>query len=154
MNIYHGSAYNHNKLQPGFNHSKILVKWDTVENNKWLYGTTDKNQAILLGLASSIEKKYDIKEFHNSGAHIKIVSYNKVLPKIDLKDITVYLYTCEKNGDWVKNNNQYNKIDTEYKTQKTITPLTIEIIDIDAWMVEHRYTLELVYPNKPGSSGW
>ena len=61
--LYHGSLYKQNELMPGFKRSGKLVQWDGIENNTYLYATTDQLEAISLGLGSALEKELDSRRF-------------------------------------------------------------------------------------------
>lgn len=134
--LYHGSGFNNSLLKPGFNHTGILVKWDQTENNKFLYATTDRDTAIELGFASSIEKTFEIDRFHVENKSI-IIESQKLLSLANLKKVPVFLYTIvvKEKDDWIKNINPNNNINTEYKTSKTINSISsIEKIDISSWL--------------------
>lgn len=154
MFVYHGSAYDQKKLQPGFNHTKQLVQWDDVESNQYLYGTTDKTQATVLGFAALLDKNYGLTEFHHRGKKITVVLDDKSVKSLLKKDLIVYLYSCNKDNLWIKNNNPKNNLSTEYKTQETITPARKTRINITDWLSEHGYSLTVLRNNKLGSQSW
>lgn len=156
--LYHGSAYLHTELKPGFLHSGIEVQWDVNESNRFLYATTDKNTAIELGFASSIEKAFNLHAFQSKDNDIKIVLDEvKSLPRLeDLFHLPVYLYTLRPRSldHWVPNHNAHNGLTTEWKTQATIrTFLSREQVDVKAWCVEQRKTLH-IQSHAPSFTRW
>ncbi|MDD2879726.1 MAG: hypothetical protein PHQ58_04770 [Rhodoferax sp.] len=135
--LYHGSAYRHTELMPGFNRTGSLVEWDKTENNKFLYATADRDSAIELGFASSIEKKFYLDRFKSSGRMLLIETPDKTLTVSKLYELDVFLYDIivTVNDGWVKNNNQHNGITTEFKTPKTITSIEkCEKINVREWL--------------------
>lgn len=134
--LYHGSAFKTEPLRPGFHHSNTLVTWDNTESNKFLYATTDRDEAIMLGFASSIEKKYDLHNFKNVGNSIQVtLQFDKPSWK-DLAKLPLYLYIIpvRQNDHWVKNTNPDNQIETEWKTDRVIQDAVVEVIDLTAWL--------------------
>jgi len=122
--LYHGSMFSQNELMPGYKRSGELVQWDKTESNAWLYATTEESMAILLGIVSAWEKTFDMT-FSKIEEDKKIIyaEFGTEIKKItDLMDVPVYLYEIAKRDEdkWVKVNNPYNNIDTEWKTQSTI----------------------------------
>lgn len=136
--LYHGSGFKHDELKPGIMHSGKLVKWDKTESNEWLYATTVKEEAIRLGFASSVEKKYPLDRFNWDGKTL-LMTFSGHKPTVtQLSDLDLFLYTIHWDKDiWKKVNNQHNNIDTEYKTKSIIRPNAIELreqIDIALWL--------------------
>ncbi len=132
--LYHGSGFKQSELKPGYEHTQKLVSWDRYESNAYLYATTEKTQAILLGISSTWEKKWDLKRTHID--HEKSVielEFYKENPGLDrLHDVDCWVYTLDYEPNiWVKNRNPYNGIDTEYKTKSTIDKIIrVEQIDV------------------------
>lgn len=124
--LYHGSAYKQDELMPGFNRSGKLTEWDGTENNTWLYTSDSKDAAILLGIASAIEKKFLLDGYHTDEKKKQItIEMSKDAEPIspqDIYDLDVYIYTLRADGDdgWHLNANPQNNIKGEYKTQLTI----------------------------------
>lgn len=135
--LYHGSLYKQAELMPGFKRSGKLVQWDGIENNTYLYTTTDKNEAIGLGLGSTIEKKFNSRRFSTYDNNI-VVYFTGSTPTIeDIHGLEIYVYTLTPTpqDNWVKNNNPFNNIDTEWVTQATIKSITkCERVDIKKWL--------------------
>lgn len=124
MDLYHGSMYKQNELMPGFKRSGELSNWDRYESNMYLYVSSHRNSAVLLGIASAMEKTHDLSSVSiNEKDKTIIAKFNKKPPPVDdLYDLEVYLYTIAYRAEdgWVKNKNPFNKIETEYKTKNTI----------------------------------
>lgn len=121
--LYHGSAFKQDELKPGFLHSSKIVVWDKYENNTYLYATTSIKSAGLLGFSSALEKKYKLHltEIDEDSNTIDLVFEGNPPDKEDILDIDVYLYMLKYDPEiWIKNNNPFNKINTEYKTKATI----------------------------------
>jgi hypothetical protein len=138
--LYHGSRFKQNELQPGYNHSRQLVKWDQTENNTFLYATSVRDTAIELGFASSLEKLFDVTYFKVEGKEILIECASELKLK-DLAIVPVYLYKIEcKDADgWKKNDNEHNGITTEYKTHNCIRAILLcERVDITQWLKGYR----------------
>lgn len=99
-----------------------------------------------LGFASSIEKAYHLPEYHTDGNKIRILSKD-TLSLASLYNLDVYIYTIEHTDDdeWVKNDNAANKLDSEWKTTKTITKfLKLEKLDVKEWLKDKEVTIEKV----------
>lgn len=128
--LYHGSTYAQVELKPGIERSGKLVQWDEVEDNTWLYATTDKDTAIDLGFASALEHKYGLDHFQTIGDTVAIqlalVDGKKQKVSVDdlFRELEVYLYEIRPTaaGGWVHNDNGHNQLTTEWKTQRTIWP--------------------------------
>ncbi|MNQ48374.1 hypothetical protein D3C85_622520 [compost metagenome] len=135
--LYHGSLYKQNELKPGFQHTGKLVQWDGIENNTYLYTTSEKPEAISLGLGSALEKVLDSRRYATYDNHIVVYFFGD-LPDVEkLRELEIYVYTIRfKDTDgWVKNNNPLNNIDTEWVTQATIRGLLkCERVDVEAWL--------------------
>jgi len=143
--LYHASAFKQDELKPGFQHSGNKVMWDQTESNIWLYATTLRDEAISMGFASAVEKKYDVIRYKTDGKKIHFghaqgadLSIDKVL------DVTVYLYTIQydKKDGWEKVNNKFNGMDQEYKTTRMIKKniLKREEINLDEWVKDKHIT--------------
>lgn len=129
--FYHGSLYKQKELMPGIKRTGKLVVWDGVESNINLYVTTDYDTAVRLAIGSATEKEFESNRFMVVEGDIYIFS-NQEIKIDDLLKLELYVYTIKPkpNEGWVKNNNKYNNIDTEWLTTKTIYPLKVEQIDI------------------------
>lgn len=151
--LYHGSAFLQDKLSPGILHSGVLVKWDRTESNKWLYTSSCIETATVLGLASAVEKKFDLVSFSNSGDCLRFqFDENKVVTKEDISSLVVYLYKIKYsvNDQWVKVNNLHNGIDNEYKTQQVVSYESVQQLNTDK-ILEGK---QIVINNKPVYSSW
>lgn len=140
--LYHGSLYKQNELKPGIKHTGELTVWDGVETNQNLYATTDIREAALLGIGSAAEKTFDTDRFIELNGDIWLFSQNPISIDDFLK-MVIYRYTIpfrEQDG-WVKNNNPYNNIDTEWITQKTIRGVKCEQLDIREVLKGHKVTV-------------
>lgn len=142
--LYHGSLYKQNELMPGFKRSGKLVQWDGIENNTYLYATTDQQEAISLGLGSALEKELDSRRFATFDNNI-VVYFNGELPtKEDIVKLVIYVYTIrfKESDKWVKNNNPLNNIDTEWLTQSTIRNLVkCDQINLEEWLSDKQLIL-------------
>lgn len=131
--LYHGSLYKQNELMPGFKHSGELTVWDGVETNQSLYATTDPKAAALLGIGSATEKTFESDRFITTEDGIFI--FTKVPLDIEkFLEMVIYRYTIpfRPTDGWVKNDNKYNNIDTEWKTVKTIRGISVKQLNIRA----------------------
>lgn len=136
--LYHGSGFKQTELKPGFMHTGVEVKWDKTESNKWLYATTVMGEAVALGFASVIEKKYKLDRYQFKDDTVTI-AFTGVLPTIEeLGKLDVYLYHIAwEPGVWVQVNNRHNKLINEYKTQAVIPSERIvlrEKVDLKDWL--------------------
>lgn len=153
--LYHGSHYCQTELMPGFKRSGKLVQWDKTESNQWLYATTDREAAMVLGFASAVEKHFDLHHFRviNKGYLELIFEKNKPTFQ-QLKRLAVYIYTIHKGvGDgWQKVNNLTNGIETEFKTQQTIQSniINIEALDLYSWLRAKEVKLKTLPPEYVG----
>lgn len=136
--LYHGSMYLAAELMPGFKRSGVLVKWDKIESNKYLYATTDKEEAKSLGFASAIEKIYGLDEYHTlEDGSISMKLRDAGVSLKDLGSLDVYVYTIPNKDDdhWVLNNNHFNNIENEYKTDRAIMHIgEVEKLDVVEWI--------------------
>lgn len=153
MKLYHGSAYEQNELMPGFLRSGELVEWDKEESNKYLYATTDREKAIELGFASSVEKQYPMDRFTAKDNSLHFVIDAKKLPTLnDLSKVPVYLYEIEYDTDsgWIKNHNPHNNMITEFKTDQVIESSMILRrikIDLKNWLKQKKVTITSPRPS-------
>lgn len=123
--LYHGSMYQQSTLKPGFQHSGILTSWDGGgEDNTWLYASANRDTAIMLGIASAIEKTYQLDHYQldESTRKMHITSPSAELTVEAIHSLEVYLYTiaADKEDEWMLNFNPQNNISDEYKTQSII----------------------------------
>lgn len=150
MKLYHGSMYEQDELKPGFQHSGEVTNWDGIESNLYLYVSSNKNEAILLGIASAAEKVFKTKSASMSESErrfeITVESDSKLPTLEDVYALKVYLYTIAyQDGDkWVKNKNPYNSITTEYKTQETIRSAIIsrETVNVKSILKDFKVTIK------------
>lgn len=154
--LYHGSGFNDRVLKPGFEHTDIEVHWDETESNKFLYATTDKESAIGLGWASSIEKSFELDRFKIEPDTI-IIELSPKHQSATLRELTacpVFLYTLTpKPADqWVLVDNAVNNFQTEYKTQATIKVTTPPArVDLRTWLRGKKIVLNR---KPPASASW
>lgn len=151
MNLYHGSGYKQTELKPGFKHSGELVNWDKYESNDYLYVSSHRNTAILLGIASALEKKFDLEHTNiDEAKRVVRLKFRDKPPSSDaLYDIDVWVYTIGYNDadEWVHNRNPFNNIKTEYKTKNTITSdRIIEIAKVDVAKVLNGFAIHITGP--------
>lgn len=132
--LYHGSRYKQSQLMPGFKRSGIETRWDKYESNHWLYVSSSKDEAVLLGIASAAEKQLETNRFKYdlSKRTINFTADTNVDVK-ELYNLEVYVYTLagKESDNWLKNINPVNNIDTEYKTESTITDSIIKVEKVD-----------------------
>lgn len=140
MKLYHGSGYKHRILLPGFERSGVERRWDKTESNRYLYATTEPVMAVLLGIASAIEQRYPLDEFHIDGKEVTYrVAGGK---KVNLRNLPVWLYTLDGDDQsWTKVNNVSNGMDTEYRTQRRIIPQSVQKIVFPDWLDNQGYVL-------------
>lgn len=57
--------------------------------------------------------------------------------------VTICLYTieAEDSDGWIKNDNSFNNLDTEYKTPNWIQHFTCEEIQLGAWLVNKKLVI-------------
>lgn len=147
LNLYHGSMYKQEELMPGFKRSGELSNWDRYESNMFLYVSSHKNSAVLLGIASAMEKKHDLASVKIDHANRTIIArFRKNAPdRTTILDLEVYLYTLAYRAEdgWVKNKNPFNNIETEYKTKNTIKEAIISRETVDVPRVLKDFHLDL-----------
>lgn len=143
MKLYHGSGYHHRVLLPGFERSGVERRWDKTESNRFLYATTDYIMAVILGMASAMEQRYPLDEFHIDG---KVVSYRIAGgKKVNVRNLPVWLYTLDGDDQsWVKVNNATNGMGTEYRTPRRIIPQSVQKIVFPDWLDNQGYTLTAI----------
>lgn len=146
-NLYHGSLYDQTELMPGFKHTGKVVYWDGgIESNKWLYATTVKEEAIRLGLGSALEKTFETDRFSYVDDLFFIWCKNQI-SKEQLYKLEIYLYTIPFDEKvWVKNDNPYNKIDTEWVTQKTVVPSNKERLPMRNFLMGKTFIIANEHP--------
>lgn len=142
--LYHGSSYLQAELMPGFKRSGVFVQWDRIENNHFLYASTQRDSAIGLGLSSAFEKMAGVNRYEFDGKNMIIDTDTADVTLEAVYGLAVYLYTLpHRDGDgWEKNFNPFNNILTEYKTVQTVeldTPA--EQIDLKKWFSDKKLTL-------------
>ena len=143
--LYHGSMFHQSELMPGFKRSGNLVKWDGCEDNTWLYTTADRDEAILLGISSAIEKVAGLKHYkHNADSKtMSIEFYDKPMSVSDIYKLPVFLYSirAEDSDGWMANYNTTNGLVSEYKTQSTIDGNIVRCESIDVRNALHGYRI-------------
>lgn len=144
--LYHGSSFlETDYLLPGFYHSKKLIRWDETESNLYLYATTDKEEAVMLGFASAIEKKFKLNHFKRTETEIIIETPSKISVK-DLDDLDVYVYkiTPKEKDTWVKNKNERNGLDSEWKTVRKIKFSDQEKVAVGSWLKSLKQKISII----------
>lgn len=151
--LYHGSMYRQSELMPGFQRSGSLTSWDGYENNTYLYASSHKNSAMMLGLCSAWEKVLGVehakvddrtKTIRLKGGECKGMSLERLKAKCLRVDAFLYEITYDAKDGWVKNKNPYNQIDSEYKTKLTIDKNIRSCQAIDVEDVLKCWTLQLI----------
>ena len=147
MYLYHGSAFRQQELKPGFAHTGELVKWDNSEDNTWLYASDDKDEAILLGISSAIEKQFDLDRYQCDAKSKKItitVSGDLSIQDIHKLHVVVYTIKAQNEDGWMANYNPANNIKGEYKTQRHIKDNLIRCEDVNVGEVLRRFKIEII----------
>lgn len=146
--LYHGSAFWTKELKPGFKHTGIEVRWDQTESNHFLYATTDREQAIVLGFASAVEKKFGLDHFQSVGKTILLdvprQPHGYTVKEEQLYQLEVWLYTIVPTArdGWALNRNAHNQLTNEYKTQNTVRGIRgVEKIDVREWLKQYELTI-------------
>lgn len=147
--LYHGALGIYETLMSGFARTGELVKWDQTESNEFLYATSSREEAISQGFASAVEKRWLLNRYQTSGHRITIsIEPGSTLPTLaQLKTIDVYLYTIHTSPDqdWKKNTNEFNGLDTEYKTAKNIygQDFRQEKVNIAEWLLRKNVSIKI-----------
>lgn len=153
ITLYHGSMYKQEELMPGFKRSGELTSWDGYENNTYLYASSHKNSAIMLGLCSAWEKVLGVEQakvddrtrtIRLKGGQCKGLTSQALKAKCLRVDAFLYEITLDPKDGWVKNKNPYNQIDTEYKTKSVISDNLRSCAVIDVEDVLKTWTLLLI----------
>ncbi len=134
--LYHCSAFLTEPLMPGIYHTGVRVRWDRTESNEWLYATSDREAAILMGLASAIEHKYLLDRFHTEGDDIVITTPSAQLNESALHRLRIHLYLIHPKASdgWVHNHNRVNQMTTEYKTKSVLHQVKSQQVDLVHWL--------------------
>jgi hypothetical protein len=136
--LYHGSGYKHPELKPGIMHSGELQQWDKTESNEYLYATTLMEEAIAQGLASVIEKHWNLARYQSAGDSITVIVDGPLPTLRELQALTVYLYRIHwDKATWVLVDNLHNGMSNEYKTKQVIGPKMIEsceAVNLSDWL--------------------
>lgn len=131
--LYHGSGYSVDKLMPGILYGENLVVWDETESNEWLYASSNKEEAILQGLASVLEKTHGLMQLSYEGNSIRLFFENTISTSDVIDSLTVYLYTVSSLG-WSKVNNIVNGSSTEYKTNQSVDITSRVKVDLQEFL--------------------
>ena len=152
--LYHSSAYKQTELMPGFKRSGELVKWDKVEDNTWLYTADRKDEAIMLGISSAIEKKWDLQryKYNDKTKVLDIEVVDQHITKADIEKLTVWIYTIRPDAadGWVENYNPVNGLKGEYKTQGVVDSGIVRVEPVDIHEALRKYTINI--KQVPGES--
>lgn len=140
--LYHSSMYLQDELMPGFKRSGKLVEWDHMESNRFLYATTEREQALVQGFASAVEKTWKVVNFQARGRRITVTIDGPHPSVADVHGLQIYLYTIRFDpiDGWQKNNNPFNGMLTEWVTQATIQANIEqrEALDVKHWLSSYR----------------
>lgn len=152
--LYHASAFLHEELKPGIEHSGVLTNWDVTESNEWLYATTDREEAISQGLASVVEKKWRLSRYQTNGDKIVLHFERNPPTRKELNELSIYPYSINwESWVWTKVDNKHNDSWSEYKTKANIKPVNIkstEPLDLDKWLKNKSVTIY----KTPSSAKW
>ena len=153
MNLFHGSRFRQTELMPGFQRSGEMVRWDQTESNLWLYATSNQDEAVRQGLFAIFANAFDVKRCTSAAGQLVIELYPQLATfgmEAWLRQQSLFLYQlhAEDGGVWVKNDNAHNKLVTEWKTQATVKPESVDVIDIEAWLAKRNLKIELVCPKQ------
>lgn len=130
--LYHGSGFDQEELMPGIKHTGKLVKWDNTESNEWLYATSSMEEAIAQGVASTLEKHYNVGRYQSDGDKLLIqIDSGRVPTSAEMKALDIWLYTLEHTNAWRLVGNLTNGLVDEYKTQETIKDGIISKVKVD-----------------------
>jgi hypothetical protein len=144
--LYHGSGYKQTELKPGIMHTGVLVEWDKTESNEWLYATELMEEAIAQGVASTLEKTYNLSRYRSSGNEIIMIFDGAVPTRAILDSLEVYLYKLDWAKDmWVSVNNLHNGMVNEYKTKQVVKSGFIdscEAVDVKKWLSRKKVTIK------------
>lgn len=144
--LYHGSMYSitDGVLMPGFKRSGELVEWDKTESNEWLYAIGNKSLAETLGVFSALEKKYNVSRCTIVNKVVYIESATN-LTNCDIGTLDVYIYTIDATkNNWVLVNNEFNRIQDEYKTKDTVTPISSYKLNVNDWLRDKRLKVKII----------
>lgn len=144
--LFHGSGYWAKELKPGFERSGELVRWDETEDNTFLYATTDREKAIVLGFASALEKKYGLDRFQHMGDKLILDvprqphGYTVGLEQLYHLELWLYELTPHTRDGWQLNKNEHNGMrNTEYKTKNTIRNIrSTTPVDVRQWLSNYK----------------
>ena len=144
--LYHGSGYLHNELKPGFKHSGKIIRWDVTESNKWLYASTELEVVKQLGFSSAVAQRWNLKEFHSDKKSLSFIFPPGVEVSLEeIYELDVYIYTIipSTEDNWIKNTNEHNHLDSEWKTTNTVKNIkSIEKLDIKNWLKKYKIDIE------------
>lgn len=152
MKLYHGSGYKTDILRPGFYYTHQLEQWDETESNEWLYASTDKDEAILNGLASAVGKVSLLNKMHYDDKEV-VLYVEDHLQKSKVDALKVYLYEIEADNEfewWLSVNNKSNNSVTECKTKQSIKPRSCTEVK-DKYCGRH---LRIISQDMPKSLKW
>lgn len=156
MLLFHASFYFTQTLQPGFYASGIEVKWDETESNRFLYATTDRDEAIDQGFFSAMEKMGSVDRIHSSGNHITVDCDDpSELSKL-MQKTSIHLYSLDASvsDQWVPVNNKRNGLLGEYKTSvRGVKYHSHELIHYGTWVRDKKITYAR-RQHQPGFLSW
>jgi len=127
MLLYHASPYLTDTLKPGFEITGTLTTWDGTESNRFLYSSTDLNEACLNAVCSKIDsdKSVSVSRYRFDDKNFIVHLSSGKLTESDIRKHFVYLYQIDSSDEWSAVNNAYNGSSTEYKTARSIKPNSV-----------------------------
>lgn len=150
--LYHGSFRDNPVLQPGFNWTKQIVRWDKTESNEYLYTAKDESIAIMSAMAALVESHTDIGHFYYGDNRFEIFTnqYKEQDVRSILSRYPVFLYTIHnaQKHQFKPVNNENNLLEDEYKTKSIIknNDFIKQQINPIVWMNENHIKL-IINPN-------
>jgi len=126
--LFHGSTFLSKTLMNSYDITGELRKWDETESNRFLYATTDKDEAVRQAIYSSLERIHGATRFKTEAdeSGVLFVTVTGPLTQSQLEQAvaqtSVYLYqiTTNKFHDWKLVNNLVNSLQDEWKTRQHI----------------------------------
>lgn len=156
MRLFHASFYFAQTLQPGFYASGTEVKWDETESNRFLYATTNRDEAVDQGFFSAMEKIGSLNRIHSSDGSILVDCDNPEELSKHMQKASIHLYCLDAliSDQWVPVNNKHNGLQDEYKTAaRGIKYHTHELVHYSAWSRNKKITYAKG-TRRPGFLSW
>lgn len=128
--LWHASIHENDTLKPGYWHTGVVTRWDSTESNKYLYSSSDRLEAIVNAVFSTMEAD------ENLGKNILRYKYTngtiEVIPKPGksvagydisrlLRETEIYVYKIQSEDEhWEKVDSKVNGSTTEYRTASRV----------------------------------